>query len=108
MFEVGFSELCMVGLVAVLVIGPEQLPKVARIAGYWLGKSRRVVADLKAEAQAELYRADLQQLLLLQDEAKRLQDLLSDTEAALQGVHSEVQGLVQDEIKPLASVAESV
>lgn len=108
MFEVGFSELCMVGLVAVLVIGPEQLPKVARVAGYWLGKSRRVVADLKAEAQAELYRADLQQLLLQQDEAKRLQDLLSDTEAALQGVHSEVQGLVQDEIKPLGSVAESV
>lgn len=93
MFEVGFSELCMVGLVAVLVIGPEKLPQVARIAGFWLGKSRRVVANLKAEVQAELYQADMQQLLAQQSEAKLMQDLLSETESALQGVQSEIQSL---------------
>ena len=43
MFDVGFSELVMVGLVALLVIGPERLPKVARLAGFWLGKSRSMI-----------------------------------------------------------------
>jgi len=42
MFEAGLSELLMVGVVALVVIGPEKLPAVARLAGFWLGKSRRI------------------------------------------------------------------
>jgi hypothetical protein len=38
MFDAGYSELVMVGLVALLVTGPERLPKTARLAGFWLGK----------------------------------------------------------------------
>jgi sec-independent protein translocase protein TatB len=45
MFDVGFSELVMVGLVALLVIGPERLPKVGRLAGFWLGKSRSMITS---------------------------------------------------------------
>jgi sec-independent protein translocase protein TatB len=85
MFEVGFSELCMVGLVAVLVIGPENLPKVASVAGFWISKSRRMIRNLKAEVQAELTAAELQQ----QNSLKQLQDLISDTDTALQAVHDE-------------------
>jgi sec-independent protein translocase protein TatB len=62
MFEVGFSELCMVGLVALLVIGPEQLPKIARLAGFWLGKTRSMVASVKAEIKAELQAEEMRQL----------------------------------------------
>ena len=53
MFDVGFSELMMVGLVALLVIGPEKLPKAARIAGFWLGKARSTVAHVKTELKQE-------------------------------------------------------
>ena len=86
MFEVGFSELCMVALVAILVIGPEKLPQVARIAGFWLGKSQRMIAKLKAEAQAELRAAELPPLLDPHTELKQLQDLLSDTDSAIASV----------------------
>ena len=54
MFDVGFWELCLVGLIGLLVIGPERLPKVARVAGYWLGKTRSLVASVKQEIREEL------------------------------------------------------
>ncbi len=63
MFDVGFSELMMVGLVALLVIGPEKLPKVARTAGLWIGKSRNLMATFQAEIKQELQAEEMRQLL---------------------------------------------
>jgi sec-independent protein translocase protein TatB len=48
MFDVGFWELCLIAVVSLLVIGPEKLPKLARIAGFWVGKTRHIVASVKA------------------------------------------------------------
>lgn len=53
----------MIGLVSLLVIGPEKLPKAARITGFWLGKTRRMVATVKAEIKGELREEELRQLL---------------------------------------------
>jgi sec-independent protein translocase protein TatB len=63
MFEVGFSELLMIGLVSLLVIGPERLPKVARTVGFWLGKMRAISANLKAEIHHELELAEMKEML---------------------------------------------
>lgn len=63
MFDIGFWELCMIGLVSLLVIGPEKLPKVARITGFWLGKTRHMVASVKEEIKEELKQEELRQLL---------------------------------------------
>lgn len=69
MFDVGFSELVMVGLIALLVIGPERLPKAARIAGFWIGKARSTIASVKAEIKQELHAEEMRQLLLQQQQA---------------------------------------
>jgi len=79
MFEVGLSEVLMVGLVALVVIGPERLPAVARLAGFWLGKSRRSIAAVKAEMQRELQTEELRQQLI----AAEFQSALDDSEAAI-------------------------
>lgn len=63
MFDVGFWELCLIALVSLLVIGPEKLPKVARIAGFWVGKTRHMVASVKEEIKDELKEEELRQLL---------------------------------------------
>ncbi|NOR80329.1 MAG: twin-arginine translocase subunit TatB [Methyloprofundus sp.] len=63
MFDIGFWELCLIGLVSLLVIGPEKLPKVARIAGFWVGKTRHMVAVVKEEIKEELKEEELRQLL---------------------------------------------
>ena len=49
MFDIGFSELVAVGLIALIVLGPKRLPEVARTAGRWMGQLRRFIADVKQD-----------------------------------------------------------
>ncbi|TAN67906.1 MAG: twin-arginine translocase subunit TatB [Methylobacter sp.] len=83
MFDVGFSELCLIGLVSLLVIGPERLPKVARIAGYWLGKTRSMVASVKEEIKLELQAEEMRQIFkeqsALHDDVQQMLDETSST-----------------------------
>jgi sec-independent protein translocase protein TatB len=100
MFEIGFSEIVMVGLVSLLVIGPERLPKVARLAGYWIGKTRRMIAAAKAEISAELHAEEMRQVLKEQDDLKALQNLIDETRDAARSIHSSLESLPQDSPKP--------
>jgi sec-independent protein translocase protein TatB len=54
MFDVGFSELLLVALVALLVLGPERLPGAARTAGLWIGRLKRSFAAIKSEVEREI------------------------------------------------------
>ncbi len=67
MFDIGFSELLVIGIVALIVIGPERLPKVARTAGQWLGKLNRYVAQVKQDIDRDM---KLEELRKLQQEMK--------------------------------------
>ena len=64
MFEVGFSEMVVIAFVALVVLGPERLPKAARFAGLWLRRARAqwysVKAELEREIAAEQIKAQLQ------------------------------------------------
>ncbi|MDR2637336.1 MAG: Sec-independent protein translocase protein TatB [Zoogloeaceae bacterium] len=62
MFDVGFSELVLIGIVALIVVGPERLPKVARTAGLLLGRARRYVENVKAEIDREIHLDEFRQL----------------------------------------------
>ncbi|SDK66406.1 sec-independent protein translocase protein TatB [Methylophilus rhizosphaerae] len=67
MFDISFSELLVIAIVALVVIGPEKLPKVARTAGAFLGRLQRFVAQVKEEVNREARFAELQKL---QDEVQ--------------------------------------
>lgn len=67
MFDLGFSELLVIGIVALLVIGPERLPKVARTAGQWLGRLNRYVAQVKQDIDRDVR---LEELRKMQQEMK--------------------------------------
>ncbi len=62
MFDISFSELLVIAVVALLVIGPEKLPKVARTAGAIIGRMQRYAAQVKEEVNREARFAELQQL----------------------------------------------
>lgn len=64
MFDIGFWELVLVGVVALLVFGPERLPRVAREAALWIRKARSVVAGVKSEIDQELQLQEIRQSLL--------------------------------------------
>ena len=53
-FDIGFSELMVIGLVALIVIGPERLPRVARTVGHLVGRLQRYVADVKSDINREV------------------------------------------------------
>ena len=63
MFDIGFSELFVVALVALLVLGPERLPKAARFAGLWVRRARAQWYSVKAELENELADDDLRRSL---------------------------------------------
>jgi len=62
MFDVGFSEMVMIAVVALIVIGPEKLPKVARTLGLLAGRMQRYVSNVKSDIQREMQFEDLQKL----------------------------------------------
>ena len=62
MFDVGFSELMLIAVVALLVLGPERLPKVARTAGHLLGRLQRYVNDVKADINREMQLDELRKM----------------------------------------------
>lgn len=88
MFEVGFSEIMMIGLVALLVIGPERLPKAARLAGFWLGKARSTLTNVKAEIKHELQAEEMRQFLQQQGLNNSLQQAVQETEAVVADIES--------------------
>ena len=84
MFDIGFWELAIIGVVALLVIGPERLPRVARTAGLWLGRARRFVSTVKADIDRELAADALKQTLAKQAEVPELHDIVEDTKQTIQ------------------------
>ncbi len=71
MFDIGFSELLVVGVVALVVIGPERLPKVARTAGILLGRMQRYVQNVKADIGREMQLDELKKLQAEMQESAR-------------------------------------
>ena len=62
MFDIAFSELVVIGLVALVVLGPKRLPEMARAAGRWTARIRRFVEDVKRDMGSELRREELAEL----------------------------------------------
>jgi sec-independent protein translocase protein TatB len=83
MFDISFWELAVIGVVALLVIGPEQLPRVARTAGLWLGRARRFVSSVKADIDRELAADELKKALAKQAESQSLYEIIEDTRQSI-------------------------
>ena len=76
MFDIGFSELVAVSLIALIVLGPKHLPEVARTAGRWMGQLRRFIADVKQDIDREVHTEDLAELRKLKEELNEYSDAI--------------------------------
>ncbi len=85
MFDLGFSEMLIIAVVALVVLGPERLPRVAKQAGQWMGKLQRYVADVKTDINRQM---ELDELRKLQAQVK---DAASSLESSIQSTVSETQ-----------------
>ena len=104
MFDIGFSEVVVIAVVALIVIGPERLPKAARTMGLLFGRLQRYVGDVKADISREM---ELDELRKLQKQVQgAAQEFKSSVESAAQNVHAEVRG-VEDQLNATAAEADS-
>jgi len=85
MFDVGFWELSLIALVALLVIGPERLPKVARTAGLWIGRGRRMLSSVKQDIEREIKAEELKEILNKQARSNPLEEIIDDAKGSLEG-----------------------
>lgn len=96
MFDVGFSEMVIVAIVALVVIGPEKLPKVARTLGHLVGRLQRYVNDVKADINREM---ELDELRKLKDEFQRsAQNFEQTIHGELQQAQAEVQAVADQAV----------
>ncbi len=114
MFDIGFSELMVIGVVALLVIGPEKLPKVARTLGHLLGRAQRYVNDVKSDINREIQLDELKKLQSqVTDSARALEDSVrkeyesarTAVEAPAQAAVAELQEVAQQAATPAVPVA---
>ena len=92
MFDVSFTELLVIGVVALIVIGPERLPKVAKTVGHLLGRAQRYVSDVKGDIRREIELDELRQFKSEMDEASQsVQSTLRDTESSLRAPAEELR-----------------
>jgi sec-independent protein translocase protein TatB len=104
MFDIGFSELLVIGVVALIVIGPEKLPRVARTVGVLAGRLQRYVADVKADINREI---ELEELRKMRDSMQQaasefqssVQSEVSKTEAELNQTAADLNKAVEDVAK---------
>jgi len=99
MFDIGFSEIVVVGVVALVVIGPEKLPRVARTLGHMFGRLQRYVGEVKADITREI---ELDELRKLQTEVK---DAARDFEHSVTNVATEFRSTARDIETQLNSAA---
>jgi sec-independent protein translocase protein TatB len=95
MFDIGFWEICLVALVSLIVIGPEKLPKAARVAGFWVGKSRNMVASVKAEIKEELQAEEMRQILIQQSGVEEVQKMLDEGTDTVNDITSSIKNLAK-------------
>ncbi|MDA1117105.1 MAG: Sec-independent protein translocase protein TatB [Proteobacteria bacterium] len=110
MFDIGFTELMFIALVALIVIGPERLPRVARTLGHLAGRMQRYVSDVKADINREV---ELDELRKMRDSVQEaasgfessVQSELNKTESELNAV---AEGKAEAEVSPPPQAATAI
>jgi sec-independent protein translocase protein TatB len=110
MFDIGFSELMVIALVALIVIGPERLPRVARTLGHLAGRLQRYVSDVKADINREVELDELRNMRESVQEAasgfeSSVTTELNKTEAEL---NAAAEGVASTEVSPPPQAATAI
>ncbi|MBI3140836.1 MAG: Sec-independent protein translocase subunit TatB [Rhodocyclales bacterium] len=105
MFDIGFSELMVIALVALIVIGPERLPRVARTAGHLLGRLQRYVGDVKADINREIQLDELKKMQ--QDVEQTAREMESSVTQQMSSIETSLNDSILPGAEPVQPPAEA-
>lgn len=96
MFDFGFWEIILILMVALVVVGPERLPGLARTAGLWIGKAKRMVSEVKAEIDQELAADELKKALNKQEAMSDVYEIIEETRKVSSDIKRELNKPVEE------------
>ena len=96
MFDAGFLEMIVIAVIALVIVGPERLPGIARKIGGWLGKARALVNSTRSEIERELRTDEMRNMLVMQEE--KIRDLQDSVQTRVDSVSQHLNERVKDEI----------
>lgn len=102
MFDIGLSELALIGIVALVILGPERLPVVARTAGRWMGKLQRYVATVKADLSQQLEMDEFRRIRQdFEQEAMEVRSQMQQQLMTMQEQLEQQQQIIDEQAKKL-------
>jgi sec-independent protein translocase protein TatB len=105
MFDIGFSEILLIMVIALIVVGPERLPRLARSTGLWIGKIRGFVASVKAEIDHELATEELRKTLARQAKMPELEEIIEQASSIQPSGKKAVEAPLQKGTRQVADSA---
>lgn len=94
MFDIGFWELALIGIIALLVLGPQRLPEAARAAGQWVARIRNFINNVKQDLDQQLRADELAELRKLKEELEQARQSIAE---AGQGVSESINRISNDD-----------
>lgn len=91
MFDIGFSELVVIGVIALIVIGPERLPEVARVAGKYVGRMRRLINKVRDDIEREVRQDELREALKRDADLDEIKSIINDSRYTIENEVSETR-----------------
>ncbi len=105
MFDIGFYELALIGVLALLVLGPKRLPEAARTAGLWVGKLRAFISGVKQDIDREIESGELADLKRLREELSQARTLIEESSNSIYGQIGHLGDNIDREVKGVSSPA---
>ena len=102
MFDVGFWEIAIIALIALIILGPERLPRAARTIGLWVGKARRTLSEVKRDIDRELDASELKNIKNIKDDLQDTKNIFEDAASTLNETASTLNEKVLDEYETIA------
>lgn len=91
MFDIGVWELALIGVITLIVVGPERLPRLARTGGLWFGKARRFISSVKADIDKELRAEELKRIMQEQARSSGLHEILEETRSTMENTRADLE-----------------
>ena len=113
MFDIGFGELVLVLVVALVVVGPERLPGLVRTVGFLLGKTKRTLNSIRAEIAQELAAEELKNTIRRHTSSESLDEIIEETKKSIEpaaiaeGASKSIPAATSDDLAPMPAGGET-
>ncbi|CAB5501866.1 Twin-arginine translocation protein TatB [uncultured Gammaproteobacteria bacterium] len=90
MFDIGFWEFALIGIITLIVVGPERMPAIAKTAGHYIGKAKRFVAKIQEDIGDEIEADKLKEHLNLEDKDANIVEIFDQTKESLNKIKRDI------------------